>query len=549
MPYLNKVTQKIDAKPKDIQRPISGTVKKTLDAWSTIAAKTSDERIATIEVHDTVSNVAWAYERLRNAIDYQDEHLLRKNAIERILKRRLVAGVTADQVAEPLILELIRGRYLPNNTLPVTLISDTAGIINAYIHLWSQVPTQSTHEASAKLFEFYLGLISVQVNELLAPTTREDALVKLMFGVTHRDITFAEEELNDRDKDATLLIAIHRALLKSDPNIIRYKLFLRFHPEWTEPTPEIIASMAERFAATRTDIDRLLYHRVGDLLQRIMKKYAIIFQVFDDVVRANGDAAMERLMFPSLVAEDVEKAYLAKKKTVQGRIGRSVLRSIIYVFLTKMVLTLLVEVPLNRFLNFSDTLTSLPLLINIAFPPLLLAFIGISIHVPGKKNIEAIIQKVQNLVYRGDDRNALVKPRKPIRRSSVFTFFYRMMYLIVFLGVFSGIAIGLTTLKFSPVDSFIFILFLTIVSFFGIRVRLLGAELLVVDQRENLFTVLFDFITVPILQVGRWIALRAPKINLMIFFLDVIIEAPFKATLEAIEGFFGFLKEKREEIY
>lgn len=549
MPYLNKVTQKIDAKPKDIQRPISGTVKKTLDAWSTIAAKTSDERIATIEVHDTVSNVAWAYERLRNAIDYQDEHLLRKNAIERILKRRLVAGVTADQVAEPLILELIRGRYLPNNTLPVTLISDTAGIINAYIHLWSQVPTQPTHEASAKLFEFYLGLISVQVNELLAPTTREDALVKLMFGVTHRDITFAEEELNDRDKDATLLIAIHRALLKSDPNIIRYKLFLRFHPEWTEPTPEIIASMAERFAATRTDIDRLLYHRVGDLLQRIMKKYAIIFQVFDDVVRANGEAAMERLMFPSLVAEDVEKAYLAKKKTVQGRIGRSVLRSIIYVFLTKMVLTLLVEVPLNRFLNFSDTLTSLPLLINIAFPPLLLAFIGISIHVPGKKNIDAIIQKVQNLVYRGDDRNALVKPRKPIRRSGVFTFFYRMMYLIVFLGVFSGIAIGLTTLKFSPVDSFIFILFLTIVSFFGIRVRLLGAELLVVDQRENLFTVLFDFITVPILQVGRWIALRAPKINLMIFFLDVIIEAPFKATLEAIEGFFGFLKEKREEIY
>lgn len=549
MPYLNKVTQKIDAKPKDIQRPISGAVKKTLDAWSSIAAKASDERIATIEVHDTVSNVAWAYERLRNAIDYQDEHLLRKNAIERILKRRLVAGVTADHVAEPLILELIRGRYLPNNTLPVTLISDTAGIINAYIHLWSQVQTQPTHEASAKLFEFYLGLISVQVNELLAPTTREDALVKLMFGVTHRDITFAEEELNDRDKDATLLIAIHRALLKSDPNIIRYKLFLRFHPEWTEPTPEIIASMAERFAATRTDIDRLLYHRVGDLLQRIMKKYAIIFQVFDDVVRANGEAAMERLMFPSLVAEDVEKAYLAKKKTVQGRIGRSVLRSIIYVFLTKMVLTLLVEVPLNRFLNFSDTLTSLPLLINIAFPPLLLAFIGISIHVPGKKNIEAIIQKVQNLVYRGDDRNALVKPRKPIRRSSVFTFFYRMMYLIVFLGVFSGIAIGLTTLKFSPVDSFIFILFLTIVSFFGIRVRLLGAELLVVDQRENLFTVLFDFITVPILQVGRWIALRAPKINLMIFFLDVIIEAPFKATLEAIEGFFGFLKEKREEIY
>lgn len=549
MPYLPKVAQKVDAKPKDTQRPISNAVKKTIDRWASIATRANDERIATIEVHDTVSNVAWAYERLRNAIDYQDEHLLRKNAIERILKRRLVAGVTADDVAEPLILELIRGRYLPNNSLPVTVISDAAQIVNAYIHLWSQVPTQASHEVSSKLFEFYIGLLSVQINELLAPTTREDALVDLMFQVTHRDITFAAEELNDRDKDAVLLIAIHRTLLKSDPNIIRYKLFLRLHPEWADPTPETITAIATHFPETRVDVERLLFHRAADLLQRIMKKYAIIFQVFDDVVKVNGEDAPERLLFPKQVAEDVEKAYLTRKKTVQGRIGRSVLRSIIYVFLTKMLLTLLVEVPLNRFLNFDDTLTSLPLLINMAFPPLLLAFIGVSIHVPGKKNIDAIIQKVQNLVYRGDERNALVKPRKPIRRSTIFTFFYRMMYFIVFLGVFGGIAWALTTLKFSPVDSFIFLLFLSIVSFFGIRVRLLGAELLVVDQRENLFTVLFDFITVPILQVGRWIALRAPKINVMIFFLDVIIEAPFKATLEAIEGFFGFLKEKREEIY
>lgn len=508
----------------------------------------ADDGVPTIEVHDTVSNVAWAYERLRNAIDYQDEHLLRKNAIERILKRRLVAGVTAEHVAEPVILELIRGRYLPNSTLPATVMNDAAAIINAYVHLWSQVPTQRSHEASAKLFEFFIGLLSVQLNELFAPTTREDGLVDLLFRVTHRDIAFADE-LSTEEKDTQVFVAVHRVLLKSDPNIIRYKLFLRLHPEWANPSVDDIAAIGKNFAAIRTEIDRLLYHRVGGLLQRLLKKYAIIFLVLDDVVRANGETALERMTHPTLLATDVEKAYLARKKTVQRRIGRSILRSIIYVFLTKMLLTLIVEVPLNRFFNFEDSLTSLPLLINIIFPPLLLAFIGVSIHVPGKKNIDAIIQKVQNLVYRGDDRNALIKPRKPIRRNTVFTFLYRLMYFIVFLGVFGGISLGLTRLEFSPVDSFIFLLFLSIVSFFGIRVRLLGAELLVVDQRENLFTVLFDFITVPILQVGRWIALRAPKINVMIFFLDVIIEAPFKATLEAIEGFFGFLKEKREEIY
>lgn len=549
MPFLPRVSPANETKPKDIQRPLAVTVKKTLDRWAEIHDRTDDERIATIEVHDTISNVAWAYERLRNAIDYQDEHLLRKNAIERILKRRLVAGVTADHVAEPLILELIRGRYLPNNSLPVTLISEAAGIINAYIHLWSQVPTQPTHEATARLFEFFIGLVSVQLNELLVPTTRENALVDLMYQTTHRDITFADEMVSEADKNTLLIVAIHRALLKSDPIIVRYKLFQRLHPEWADPDPAVIAALAKNFVQTRAEVERLLHHHAGDLLQRLMKKYAIIFLVFNDVDQAHGQATIERLSRPSLVAEDVEKAYLARKKIVQGRIARSIVRSVIYVFLTKMLLTLVVEVPLNRWFGFAQTLSSVPLLINVIFPPLLLAFIGLSIRVPGQKNIEAIIQKVQNLIYRGDDRNALVKPRKPIRRSTLFTVLYRIMYFVVFLVVFGGITWALTALRFSPVDIFIFLLFLSIVSFFGIRVRLLSKELLVVDQRENIFTVLFDFVTVPILQVGRWIALRAPKINVMIFFLDVIIEAPFKATLEAIEGFFGFLKEKREEIY
>jgi len=141
------------------------------------------------KVHDTISNVAWAYEKLRQAIDYQDEHLLRKNAIERMLKRRLVAGVTADTVAEPLILELIRGRYLPNKTLPVSLIGETAEIINRAIHLWTQVPHLS-HEEHDQIFNWYLGILSVEINELLLPTEHDEALLQLMYRVTHRDIIF-----------------------------------------------------------------------------------------------------------------------------------------------------------------------------------------------------------------------------------------------------------------------------------------------------------------------------------------------------------------------
>src|SRR3989344_7526426 len=41
----------------------------------------------TIHVGEVLGSVSFLYEKARNAIDYKGEHLLRRNAIERILKR------------------------------------------------------------------------------------------------------------------------------------------------------------------------------------------------------------------------------------------------------------------------------------------------------------------------------------------------------------------------------------------------------------------------------------------------------------------------------
>lgn len=52
---------------------------------------------------------AFIYEQIRNAIDYKGEHLLRKYAIERILKRQLWLNSfqNISQISELLIKELI----------------------------------------------------------------------------------------------------------------------------------------------------------------------------------------------------------------------------------------------------------------------------------------------------------------------------------------------------------------------------------------------------------------------------------------------------------
>jgi len=549
MPYLQKIDRARNIKQSAPPQPISRLAAEALAAFTKESQTVDDVGIAKIEVHEAISNVAWAYEKLRQAIDYQDEHLLRKNAIERILRRRLVAGATAEGIAEPLVLELIRGRYLLNNSVPTTKIDEAELVINNFVYLWTHIPTQASHSEHEKLFQWYLGLLSVQLNELFAPPSRDEALVKLMFATTQPDITFAAGTLSDEEKSTQIYIAIHRTLLKSDPSIIRYHLFIRRFPEWLDPDEAAVTRLGQAFPDVRRQIEAELIHPAGELLQRLMKKYAIIFEVFDDIARKYGSAAREEMIHPDQLEEDVRQAYVGRRKTITGKITRSVIRSIVYVFLTKMVLTLLIELPVDRLFAAGAKLDYTPFLINTIFPPFLLFMIGVTIRPPGKRNEDGVIAKVKDLVYQADRRHAIVKPRKPIRRSTLFAVLYRIIYSLTFIMVFGAIIYGLTYFKFTPISTVIFLLFLTIVSFFGIRVRTLAKELVVVDQRENIFTVLFDFFSVPILQVGRWISLRVPKINIMIFFLDVIIEAPFKAFLEATEGFFGFLREKREEIY
>ncbi|PIS43097.1 MAG: hypothetical protein COT24_00005, partial [Candidatus Kerfeldbacteria bacterium CG08_land_8_20_14_0_20_40_16] len=95
--------------------------------------------VARIKVNNTISRVSFFYEKFRNAIDYKEEQLLRKNAIERILKRRLVPGAKIEKVSRHLIYELIRGRYLPNNAVPETKTLEIAHTINNYVLLLHEI--------------------------------------------------------------------------------------------------------------------------------------------------------------------------------------------------------------------------------------------------------------------------------------------------------------------------------------------------------------------------------------------------------------------------
>src|SRR3989338_8262781 len=100
------------------------------------------ESITTLHVDEAASAVATFYEKLRGIVDWKEEHLLRKGAIERILRRRVLMSEEFDTLAERIVMELIRGGHFPNDVIQDSKIPAIQRSIDKYIFLFQNVSAE-----------------------------------------------------------------------------------------------------------------------------------------------------------------------------------------------------------------------------------------------------------------------------------------------------------------------------------------------------------------------------------------------------------------------
>ena len=141
------------------------------DWYETLQPKEGE---AKIKVDEVVSKVASFYEKVRGVIDWREEHLLRKTAVERTLKRRLFLKKSGEEIAEPLVQELIRGGHFPNDAIPEKKIAEIQKVINKYIFIIENAPIK------IQLNDWLLGIAACEVEETLAPPLKEKALMDYM---------------------------------------------------------------------------------------------------------------------------------------------------------------------------------------------------------------------------------------------------------------------------------------------------------------------------------------------------------------------------------
>lgn len=506
-----------------------------------------------LKVHTVISVAAFVYERIRNAVDYNEDHLVRKNAIYRILKRKLMLEKVIlenylldkyhqDNLAEHLLQELIRGKYVEEVSLQTVKVIDE--IIQKYNLLINQIK-DIEGSIDKKFFNLLLKTAAVEIEQILVPPEKEKALARAMFAVLNPKIVLTDNNLDEKEKELQLYIGCFRALFKWDDEILLFFLLNLYYPDWKAGDEQTIKKLARNRNKIFNEFQKQLNHPWKKHINKILQKKAIIFHIINDIWEEKGPEAQAIFENEEKLEEEVQKACQKRYKGVGARLRRGVVRSIIYVFFTKMLLAILLEFPMDLYL--ADEINYTTLIINILFPPFLMFVVAILIRMPKKENTKKIIESIKEISFSGHTKKQF-KLKHPKARGKIANFIFDLIYTCTFIFSIMIIFWILFRLNFNVFSSLIFVLFLTMVSFFGIRIRRPVKDLLAIDKRDNFLSAIIDFFTLPFVSMGRWMSTKFSKINFIAFFLDFIIEAPFKLLIEVIEDLFSFLKEKKEDV-
>lgn len=517
-----------------------------IDIYSHDYSIKAPKDVEKIKLSQMISKLGFFYEKFRNAIDYNEEHLIRRNSLERFLRRQIILLQEKDalKISEALIHEFIRARYLPNDTLPETFIAEVARPIKKYLAISDYI--NSNHlPKGAKLIDWIIGIASSEINEKLTPNTKEVATVNLMYSHLVDNITFRKTNIEEKEKNLQIYIATLRTLLKSDPATSRYFLLKLYLPNWSSMDQNETMVFCRNLFSIKDKIEKNLAHPIGFQLARIVRTQSVFFNILREVMENNKDNLKGLFADELLLESKIETVVISNYKKIKGKLIGTILRVILYIFFTKTILALALELPYDYLIV--QKINWYALGTNIVFHPLLMLFIAMTIKIPGTKNTQLIISEIKKIVY-GDDRKIVFKAKGLMRRGSFSYFIFNTVYLIMFVISFGLIISILKYFDFNALSGLLFIFFLTIVSFFGFRLRNLAKQLSVIPRKDNFLSFLVDFISLPIIRVGRFFSTNFAKINIFLFLLDFLIETPFKMLVEFLEKTVTFINDKREEI-
>jgi len=491
-----------------------------------------------IKVNESLGRAAFFYEKLRNAIDYQDEHLFLKNAIKRILKRRAYTGL--EQSGGKLLHELVWARYFRNDTLPAEYVKEIDKILNKYSEFKTNIVSRNN---SRFVTNAVLSFASYEIEQFLSPDHGEEKFSEFATGLITRNIDVPSIEIEPAALRMQITIAVEKLLFKSDQDQIKFRLLRFFYPKWPDISKEEMLEFGRRFDEIMSSIDWQISQNRNSKIFKYVRRVVPPFVILWDMIRNNPQEARRAFANKYLLLEKAQATIGSKNRNIYKRVLRAIFRGIIFILATKVILAFLVELPYE--MTVLGKINYVALITNTSLPPILMLVAGMFISIPGRKNTQVLLKMIEEAVFEDELYAKRLETIRSIRERSYLLF--NLVYTTLSLAILSLVVWGLIALKFNVVSIVLFFIFVSIVSFLTFRIRATAKELEVKTGEDSLSSGIFNFLLLPFVIIGKFLSDKWSDYNFTLLFWDFIVEAPFKAIIGVFEAWIAFVREKRED--
>lgn len=518
-------------------RPLSSLARYLVNSFEEQQPLIAEER--RITVNPIVTKFASWYEKLRTAMEFQEHEVILRATIERILKRRLLLGGNGKTTAKPLVKELLWARYLPENDIGESVAKKIEEVID--LHLSLRLRILSKHKISENsINEWTYDLMSADIQYTLSQNRSKELIANFMFHVLKDDVVI--EDASNETKNAQVFIAVRKAFARDDLAFLRYHLFCQYFGRLTSKTLDYTA---DHFMEGYNEIIRQMNYVGRERVYTYVKRRTAAFFIFEDILETQKENLKTILENEETLREVVFEACEKRYKSISERVRTAIIRSVIFILLTKVAFAFFVEGTYERI--FYGHIFWNSIIINTSIPPLLMIIVSLFIRTPGQENSEQIFTYITRLLYDEDPvlGNKLLISKQNTEKGFVTAF--NILWSLAFCLSFGAIIFVLFRLNFNLISQAVFIFFLAIVSFLSYRIALI-AHVYQVGEKQGFGTLLVDFLFMPVIRVGRKLTQGIAQINIFLMLFDFFIEAPFKFLFAFFDQWFYFLHAKTEEL-
>ncbi len=496
-----------------------------------------------INVNRFVSEIATWYEKFRNAMDYREEEVVRRAAIERILKRRFMFGGDGQKIAPPLIRELLWARYFPDSSITEENVQKVAHTIDLYLGLRESLIKKNLDiKININIDTLIYQLLSARLEIMLNKNKDIDLISNFIYHILKKHIVIKDDR--EETRDIQLFIAVRRGFAKDDLAFLKFHLFDQYFGALNEET---LPKITETFAEGYKEIIRQINYPLKERILSYVKKQLPAFLIFAEILRKERGSSRGLIGDLPEFQDTVFRVAGARYKTISSKVRTAIIRSVIFVLLTKLIFAFTVETTYDNI--FLGRIMWNSLVINVVVPPLLMVIASLFIRTPDSNNTKRIYDRIKNILFVDNPEfdRPLVVSLKPENKRPILNFVFTLLWWVAFVLSFGLIIYSLGKLDFNIVSRGVFIFFIAIISFFTYRISQ-TAHSYTVPLRQSFFTPLSDFLFMPIIRVGRRLSEGLSQINIFLYVFDYLIETPFKQVFGFLEQWFFFLQTKREEL-